>query len=124
MNLRLEETKGEGFMRKVIFLAFVLLFLSIGTVCAADKDTLVIGLSSDALALDPHDVNDMNSSIVYANIFDNLLYRTRDMKIAPGLAISYRMVNDTTWEFNLRKGVTFHNGEPFNAHTVNFPWTV
>ena len=40
MNLRLEETKGEGFMRKVIFLAFVLLFLSIGTVCAADKDTL------------------------------------------------------------------------------------
>jgi peptide/nickel transport system substrate-binding protein len=120
MNLLLEETKGEGFMRKVIFLAFVLLFLFIGTVCAADKDTLVIGLSSDALALDPHDVNDMNSSIVYANIFDNLLLRTKDMKIAPSLATSYKMVNDTTWEFNLRKGVTFHNGEPFNAHTVKF----
>ncbi len=101
-------------------LTILFLFLTISQSSAADKDTLVIGLSSDALALDPHDVNDMNSSIVYANIFDSLLLRTRDMKIAPGLATSYKVVNDTTWEFNLRKGVTFHNGEPFNAHTVKF----
>ena len=38
----------------------------------------------------------------------------------PGLALTWKPVNDLTWEFTLRRGVTFHDGEPFNADTVLF----
>ena len=34
------------------------------------------------------------------------------------LATGWKIVNDTTWEFTLRQGVKFHNGEPFNAASV------
>ena len=34
------------------------------------------------------------------------------------LATGWKVVNDTTWEFTLRQGVKFHNGEPFNAQSV------
>ena len=38
----------------------------------------------------------------------------------PGLALSWKPVDDLAWEFALRQGVTFHDGEPFNADTVLF----
>jgi len=36
------------------------------------------------------------------------------------LAESWKLLNDTTWQFKLRKGVLFHDGEPFNAEAVRF----
>jgi peptide/nickel transport system substrate-binding protein len=38
----------------------------------------------------------------------------------PELAESWTLVNDTTWQFTLRRGVVFHDGEPFNAEAVRF----
>src|SRR3989454_11945287 len=53
------------------------------------------------------------------HIYDRLLDRDpRTFKPKPILAESWRIVNDTTWEFKLRKGVKFHNGEPFTASSV------
>ena len=45
---------------------------------------------------------------------------TNDSKFVPALAESWRPVNNTTWRFTLRKGVTFHDGTPFNADSVVF----
>ena len=42
------------------------------------------------------------------------------MSITPVLATEYSQVDDTTWQFKLREGVTFHNGQPFNAYAVVF----
>jgi len=42
------------------------------------------------------------------------------MKLVPGLALSWRAVDDTTWEFKLRPGVSFQDGEKFNAEAVKF----
>ncbi len=42
------------------------------------------------------------------------------MKLQPLLATSWKLVNDTTWEFKLQKGVKFQNGEDFNAAAVKF----
>lgn len=52
-------------------------------------------------------------------IFDALVTRDPEtLQIVPQLAKSWKMINDTTWEFDLRRDVKFHNGEPFNAETV------
>ena len=54
------------------------------------------------------------------NVYDTLLFRDRDLKLVPWLAESWRMVNPTTWEFKLRTGVRFHNGEEFDADAVKW----
>ncbi len=59
---------------------------------------------------------------VRANMFDSLVRRDRDLKLAPSLATSWETSQDgKTWTFHLRKNVKFHNGEPFNAQAVK--WT-
>jgi len=106
---------------KTLLFIFVLFFIfAISTASAADRNTLVIGLAADAASLDPHDINETVSYNVSMNIFDTLLSLSQDLKIRPLLATSYEMINDNTWEFNLRKDVKFHNGEKFNASTVKF----
>ncbi len=107
-------------MKKTLFFVVLFLLSTLSLALAADKDTLVIGLAADAMSLDPHDVNETPSYNVWMNIFDTLLYRSRDLKIEPLLATSYKMTKDTTWEFKLRRGVKFHNGEEVNAPAVKF----
>lgn len=107
-------------MKKIFFFVALSFLFMFSLAPAADKDTLVIGLAADAMSLDPHDVNDTPSYNVWMNILETLLYRAADLKVKPLLAASYRMISDTTWELELRKGVRFHNGEEFNASTVKF----
>ena len=57
---------------------------------------------------------------VGASLFDSLVGRDADNKLVPELAESWRTVDDTTWQFKLRRGVSFHNGEPFTAEAVRF----
>jgi len=51
-------------------------------------------------------------------MFDSLTRFDRDGRIVPGLAVSWTKVDDLTWRFVLREGVTFHNGAPFTAEAV------
>lgn len=91
------------------------------TAVTKQVEQFVVDLPSDAASLDPGTQYDTSSYSVYGNIFDTLL--TRDPKTAeikPFLATSYKIVDDTTWEFKLKDGITFHNGEPFNADAVKF----
>src|SRR5574342_270084 len=57
---------------------------------------------------------------VGASLFDSLVGRDSQRRIVPELAESWKLLDDNTWEFRLRKGVTFHNGEPFNAEAVHW----
>lgn len=109
-------------MKKGIFLFFILpvVLLSFGLASGAAKDTLVIAQGVDPTTLDPQNHYETPAFNVCLNIFDTLLQRTADMKIDPLLATSYKLINDTTWEFKLRKGVKFHNGEDFNAASAKF----
>ena len=77
----------------------------------------MIGRGSEVTTLDPQRSVDFP---VLINIFDTLISRDSSLSLKPGLALSWQAVDSTTWEFVLRRGVRFHNGEPFNAQAVKF----
>jgi len=105
----------------VLFLILPFILLSFGLSSGAgDKDTLVIAQGVDPTTMDPQNHMETPAWNVHLQMFDTLLQRDPDIKIKPLLAESYRIVNDLTWEFKLRKGVKFHDGEDFNAAAVKF----
>lgn len=87
----------------------------------SDKDTLiVVNFSGDPVALDPLHAFDPDSYSVISSIFDPLVYLDYDANLVPGLATEWEVLNPTTIQFKLRKGVKFHNGEDFDAEVVKF----
>jgi peptide/nickel transport system substrate-binding protein len=66
----------------------------------------------------PKDATTDNGYFVLDNVYDALTERTRDGKIVGELAESFSQVDPKTWRFKLRQGITFSNGEPFNADAV------
>jgi len=87
---------------------------------AQPKDTLTVALVSHAPTLDPHMHFERVGILVNINMFDSLLHRNTKLEYEPSLATSWKALNDTTWEFKLRKGVKFHNGDPMTAEDVKF----
>ncbi len=86
----------------------------------AGAQNLTLGTKLELNTLDPHFFSAFptNSSMQY--FFDKLVEYDDKLKIKPALAVSWKLVDDTTWEFKLRKGVTFHDGTPFTAEDVIF----
>lgn len=84
------------------------------------RDTLIVGQGADARTLDPHATNDQPSARVMKQIYETLVKQNEAMELVPGLALSWEKIDELTFEFKLRQGVKFHNGEPFNAHEVKF----
>jgi peptide/nickel transport system substrate-binding protein len=85
------------------------------------RGRVVVALGTDVPTLDPHMHNVRGMLIVGWHLFDNLISRDpTTMKPVPHLAESWRLVDELTWEFKLRHGVKFHNGELFNAATVKY----
>jgi peptide/nickel transport system substrate-binding protein len=87
---------------------------------AAPQGKVVIAQGVDPTTLDPQWHEETPAYNVLLNVYDTLLFRDQDLKIIPWLAESWKLVNPTTWEFKLRKGVKFHNGEEFEAEAVKF----
>lgn len=81
--------------------------------------SITIALGSEPTSLDPQLVDDGGERAINDNIYETLLARTPDGKLVPGLAVAMpKQINDTTWQFKLRQGVKFQNGEAFNADSV------
>ena len=89
---------------------------------AARQKTLVFGRSADATFLDPAKLLDNESAMVIENIFDGLVrYADDSTRIEPALATSWSVSPDgRTYTFQLRQGVLFHDGAPFNAAAAQF----
>ncbi len=57
--------------------------------------------------------------IVAHHVWDHLVYRDpRTNEYKPSLATAWRWIDDKTLEFELRRGVAFHDGERFDADDV------
>jgi peptide/nickel transport system substrate-binding protein len=81
---------------------------------------LVVALADDTNNMDPRIGMGSIRSNYIRQVFESLVDVDHKGKPVPGLALAWKPVNDLTWEFTLRRGVTFHDGEPFNADTVLF----
>jgi peptide/nickel transport system substrate-binding protein len=87
---------------------------------AAEPGTVVVAQGIDAEFLDVQMTANIPTLNVDRNIYDSLLRRDQALKIVPHLATSYANLDEKTWQLKLRKGVTFHNGEPFDGAAVKF----
>ncbi|MGH8622842.1 MAG: ABC transporter substrate-binding protein, partial [Burkholderiales bacterium] len=81
---------------------------------------LSIALGGDVTSMDPHFHNLTPNNNIGAHVFETLVAKDAAGRIKPGLAESWRVVDETTWEFRLRKGVRFHDGSIFTAADVVF----
>ena len=88
----------------------------------ASAETVRIGNQGDALSLDPHSLNESLQLTVIGNVYEPLVTRDRDYKLAPALATGWKQTSPTVWRFELRKGVQFHDGTPFTADDVIFSY--
>jgi peptide/nickel transport system substrate-binding protein len=107
-------------LRKICAIALLALALAPAPALAQAKDAIVVDLPSDAATLDPHLQWDTDSYTIYRNIFDNLVTRDASGKIVPQIATAWRYRDDTTIEFDIREGVTFHDGSLLTADDVAF----
>jgi peptide/nickel transport system substrate-binding protein len=85
---------------------------------AAHAQELVIGLSTPITTLDPHFHNLSPNNAMAKHVFEALVAQDEQQRLKPGLAESWKPLDDTTWEFKLRKGVKFHDGSDFTAADV------
>ena len=87
------------------------------TAGGGSAESIVIAIADEPSTLDPQAAEDGNERAVTDNVYDTLLRRDPETNdLVPHLAAALpTQVDDTTWEFKLREGVTFTNGEPFDA---------
>ena len=81
---------------------------------------LKIAVAADVTSIDPHFFNLFPNNNIAEHIFDKLVQMDPDSKMIPGLATSWKPIDDKTWEFKLRKGVKFTDGSELTAEDVVF----
>ena len=115
-------------MRRLTPLAVLAVVLSLSSLAdpapagAQDRartKEVIVAFAAEPRSLLPNTIVDWTTNDQVEHIYDRLVDRDpKTYKPAPMLATGWKVVNDTTWEFTLKQGVKFHNGEPFNATSV------
>ncbi|MBP3041404.1 ABC transporter substrate-binding protein [Bacillaceae bacterium Marseille-Q3522] len=87
---------------------------------SAEDKTLTIALGTDMVSFDIHNHNNTTTEAIHINLFNYLFKNDENQELQPELVDTYENVDDTTWKFKLKDGVTFHNGDPLTAEDVKF----
>src|SRR5262245_24116820 len=117
-------TQGDRMDRLRALPALVMLVTAVLASPAWGKDRartkeVVVGFGAEPRTMLAVTIVDWTTNNMLEHIYDRLLDRDpKTFKARPMLATEWKIVNDTTWEFKLRRGVKFHNGEPFDAQSV------
>jgi peptide/nickel transport system substrate-binding protein len=92
-----------------------------GTSALTDGAEVVVATADPITTLDPYRMRAFSTEeSIAAHIWDTLVWMNDDLELESRLAESWHLVADCVWEFELRQGVQFHNGEPFNAQAAQF----
>lgn len=92
--------------------------MAVSLVGPAAAQDLKIAMSSPPSSIDPHFQNLVPNTNISEHIFETLLNLDPNSRIEPGLAQTWRQVNNVTWEFKLRQGARFSDGSPVTAEDV------
>ncbi|MHA7879299.1 MAG: ABC transporter substrate-binding protein [Saccharospirillum sp.] len=111
-------------MKRTVQTLFIALTTLLGASLWAQTppNVLVVGQIAEPQSLDPHAVTAVNDFRILVNIYDGLVrYEDGTLNVEPSLAESWEISDDGLhYTFDLREGVTFHDGSPFNAEAVVF----
>lgn len=81
------------------------------------------GWAFDAVeVLDPHYVDLYQQITIFSNIFSGIVKIDRNGEIVGDVATDWTLPDDTTYEFNIREGITFHNGDTLDASAIK--WSI
>jgi peptide/nickel transport system substrate-binding protein len=111
-----------GKMKKY-FLTLLFVFvmvMSLASIAGAEEDILVVAKDQAVVGFDPHLVPAASSIQVYQHIYNGLVDTDGEGNIISELAESWEMIDNTTYQFNLRKNVKFHNGRKMTAEDVKY----
>lgn len=90
------------------------------SVAAAPPAAITVAQGTEPRSLDGTNDGSTEALNVYLAIYDALTARDSNGKLVPWLATSWRSLGDKGWEFSIRRGVRFHNGDPLTADDVIF----
>ena len=96
----------------------LLVVLALAVPAWAQARQITISQPADATTLDPGRSTQVLTVNYFVNIYDTLTRWDNELKLQPGLATSWKQVNDTTWDFTLRPNVKFHDGSPLTSADV------
>ncbi|MDJ0780835.1 MAG: ABC transporter substrate-binding protein [Desulfosarcinaceae bacterium] len=108
-------------MKRSLRVTLLLALLVALPTSALAKADLVVATDAPPKAMNPHAFSSDANLSYMSNFFDGLLQRKApEGKLSPALAVKWERQDAVTWKFELRKGVKFHNGNPFTAADVRF----
>src|SRR2546428_7704224 len=84
----------------------------------AEPVQITIAPPAEATTMDPGRSTQVLTVNYFVNLYDTLTRWDAALRLQPGLATSWRNLNDTTWELTLRPGVKFHDGSPLTAEEL------
>lgn len=96
------------------------LALNASVAAPALAQELKIGVGAEPSSADPHYHNLTPNNQIARHVFDTLIDMDELQRLRAGLAISWKLVDDLTWEFKLRPNVKFHDGSPLTVDDVIF----
>jgi peptide/nickel transport system substrate-binding protein len=96
------------------------LFIACAGPAAAESVLRFASFSGGAVTMDPHSYVTRYNSVATKQVYEALLDVDSNLAIVPQLAVAWKPLDSTTWEFELREGVRFHDGRPFTAEDVVF----
>jgi peptide/nickel transport system substrate-binding protein len=105
---------------KPLLASIVAAGLALSAPIPASAKELKMALSAEPSAMDPHFHNLTPNNALTSHVFERLVHFDEKQSLIPGLATSWKTIDDKTWEFKLRTGVKWHDGTPFTADDVIF----
>jgi peptide/nickel transport system substrate-binding protein len=116
---KIQEKPQINFVKKTFYALTLISAISIHSMANAEN-SMTYALKGSPHSLDPFTMYDISTHSFNGNIYEPLVDRNAHLELIPCLATEWKNIDPTTWRFNLRQNVKFHDGEIFTAKDVVF----